>query len=195
VSNEKSLRAFLAIEPPANILREIGNIQNRLKGACPFDVRWVKPEGIHVTLKFFGNVSGEDIRAISGVVEKNTRTMAPLNLNVKKTGLFPSLKRPRVIWIGIEGDIPSLLLLQNSLEEGFTGCGFPKEERPFRPHLTIGRIKTTKYSGDTEKFWQSADGCEAGSFQASGLGLFKSDLTPQGALYTKLAWFPFLKGQ
>jgi RNA 2',3'-cyclic 3'-phosphodiesterase len=195
VSNEKSLRAFLAIEPPANILREIGNIQNRLKGACPFDVRWVKPEGIHVTLKFFGNVSGEDIRVISGVVEKNTNAMAPLNLNVKRTGLFPSLKRPRVIWIGIEGDIPSLLLLQNSLEEGFTGCGFPKEERPFRPHLTIGRIKTTKYSGDTEKFWQRVDDCEAGSFRASGLVLFKSDLTPQGALYTKLAWFPFLKGQ
>ncbi len=189
MSSDKKTRAFLAIEPPSEIRKEIANIQNRLKRSCPFDVRWVKPEGIHLTLKFFGDISEADIAAISGVAERNARTAAPLHFEVKNLGVFPSVKRPRVVWIGLAGDTSSLLDLQNKLEQGFYGCGFPKEERPFRPHLTMGRIKTPKASGDPEKFIQRDD-CDAGNFTAFGLSLIKSDLTPQGAVYTKLAWFP-----
>lgn len=191
MSSEKPIRAFLAIEPPAEIRKEIGNIQNSLKRLCPFDVRWVKPDGIHLTLKFFGNVSEEDIMAISRVVEENTAATSPLHLKVNKLGLFPSRKRPRVLWIGLGGDTPPLLIMQENLEQGFAGCGFTREERPFRLHLTIGRVKTPHISGDPEQFMAKADDWAAGSFIACGLGLFKSDLTPQGAVYTRLAWFPF----
>ena len=191
VNSEKSVRAFLAIEPPAEILKEIGKIQSRLKEACPFDIRWVKPEAMHLTLKFFGNVSEEEIIAISRVVEKHAAAFAPLQLEVKKLGLFPSLRRPKVLWIGLEGDITSLLVLLNKLEQGFEGCGFAKEERHFQPHLTMGRIKVPKCSGNQEQFMRDRGGCEAGSFLAGGLGLIKSDLTPRGAVYTRLAWFPF----
>ncbi|HLE19186.1 MAG TPA: RNA 2',3'-cyclic phosphodiesterase, partial [Syntrophales bacterium] len=152
MNSEKSVRAFLAIEPPAEILKEIGKIQSRLKEACPFDIRWVKPEAMHLTLKFFGNVSEEEIIAISRVVEKHTAAFAPLQLEVKKLGLFPSLRRPKVLWIGLEGDITSLLVLHNKLEQGFEECGFAKEERSFRPHLTLGRIKIPKCSGNPEHF-------------------------------------------
>ena len=191
MNDEKSIRAFLAIEPPAEIRQEIGDIQNSLKRRCPFDVRWVKPDGIHLTLKFFGSVSEEDIMAISRVVEENTAVASPLHLKVNKVGLFPSRRRPRVLWIGLGGDTPPLLVMQENLEQGFAGHGFAKEERPFRPHLTIGRVKTPHTSGDPEQFMANADDWAAGSFIAPGLGLFKSDLTPQGAVHTRLAWFPF----
>jgi RNA 2',3'-cyclic 3'-phosphodiesterase len=189
MKSEKNIRAFLAIEPPSEIRQQIANIQTRLKGSCPFDVRWVKPDGIHLTLKFFGDISEADIAAISEVAERNVRTAAPLHFEVKKLGVFPSLTRPRVVWIGLTGDTSFLLDLQKKLDQGFFDCGFQKEERPFRPHLTLGRIKTSKVPGDSEKFIQRDD-CDAGNFTASGLHLIKSDLTPQGAVYTKLAWFP-----
>lgn len=191
VNGEKSVRAFLAIEPPAEILKEIGKIQSSLKMACPFDVRWVKPEAMHLTLKFFGNVSEEAIIVISRIVEEHTAVFAPLQLEIKKLGLFPSLRRPKVLWLGLKGDITSLLVLHNKLEQGFEECGFAREGRSFQPHLTLGRIKIPKCSGNPEQFLRDGGGCEAGSFLAGGLGLIKSDLTPRGAVYTRLAWFPF----
>lgn len=191
MSSEKKIRAFLAIDPPAEVLREIGKIQQGLKKTCPFDVRWVNPEGMHLTLKFFGNVSEDDIIIISRIVGKNTTSRAPLQLEVKKLGLFPSLKRPKVLWIGLEGDIPPLLVLQKKLEDGLEEAGYAREGRPFRPHLTLGRIKMARCPGNPEQFMRDGGGCEAGSFLAGGLSLMKSDLTPRGAVYTRLGWFAF----
>ncbi|MDP2267843.1 MAG: RNA 2',3'-cyclic phosphodiesterase, partial [Deltaproteobacteria bacterium] len=127
MSNDKAVRAFLAIEPAAAIRQEIGNIQNRLKRSCPFDIRWLKPAGIHLTLKFFGNVSEEDIIALSRIVEQHGAMLAPLQLTVKKLGVFPSLQRPRVLWIGLEGETAPLSILQRNLEQGWADCGFAKE--------------------------------------------------------------------
>jgi len=191
VNSEKSVRAFLAIEPPAEILKEIGKIQGRLKEACPFDIRWVKPEAMHLTLKFFGNISESEIAAVSQVVGKHTADAVPLHLEAKTLGVFPSLKRPRVLWIGLQGDTAPLVSLQKNLERGFEDCGFAREERPLRPHLTLGRIKAVKEIVGLEKTIESGRDFAAGSFWAAGLALFKSDLTPRGAVYTKLAWFSF----
>ncbi|MDO8724091.1 MAG: RNA 2',3'-cyclic phosphodiesterase [Syntrophales bacterium] len=191
MNSEKSVRAFLAIEPPAEILKEIGDIQNRLKKSIAADVRWTRPEGIHLTLKFFGNISESEIAAVSQVVEKHTAAFAPLQLEVRTLGVFPSLKRPRVLWIGLQGDTAPLVSLQKNLERGFEDCGFAREERPLRPHLTLGRIKAVKETAGLEKTIESGRDFATGSFCAAGLALFKSDLTPQGAVYTKLAWFPF----
>ena len=191
MSNDKTIRTFLAIVPSAEVWQEIGNIQSRLKRSCPFDIRWLKPESIHLTLKFFGNVSGEDIIALSRVVEQHSAVLAPLKLIVKKLGVFPSLQRARVFWIGLEGETAPLSTLHKNLEQGWAAYGFAKEDRSFRPHLTIGRIKSSRLTGDPVKFMDQAGDWSAGSFRADGLVLFQSDLTPQGAVYTKLAWFPF----
>ncbi len=191
MGNGDALRIFLAVEPPAEILQEIGKIQERLQRSCPFEIRWVKPAGMHLTLKFFGYISAEEVLAITRVVEQFTPAVTPLHLEVKGLGVFPSLKRPRVLWIGLTGDVPPLVVLQKNLEEGFAGCGFPKEERRFQPHLTLGRIKSSRYTGDPEKFLQQHGTVAAGEFLAGGLSLFKSDLTSQGAVYTRLGWFPF----
>ena len=99
--------------------------------------------------------------------------------------------RPRVLWVGLEGDAAPLLSLQENLELGFASCGFAAEGRSFKPHLTLGRIKSSRYKGDPGTFMKLNKGMEAGNFVAGGLSLIKSDLTPMGAKYTELAWFPF----
>jgi 2'-5' RNA ligase len=191
MSNDRMIRAFLAITPAAEVLQEIGNLQSRLKPSCPFDIRWLKPENIHLTLKFFGSVSEEDIMVLARIVEQHSPVLAPLQLTVTKLGVFPSLQRPRVLWIGLEGETAPLSTLQQKLEQGWVACGFTKEDRPFQPHLTIGRIKSSRSAGDPVTFLAQAGDCSAGSFRADGLTLFQSDLTPRGAVYTQLAWFPF----
>ncbi len=189
--NEQAIRAFLAIEPPEEVRQALDNIQNDLKRSCPFDIRWVKPAAIHLTLKFLGDVTEKDVAALSPVAQECAARSAPLQLTVRKLGVFPSLTRPRVLWIGLEGDIQPLLVLQQNLEEGLAVCGFARETRPFQPHLTMGRIKSSRISGDPAKFLARGNDSSAGSFCARSLVLVKSDLLPQGAVYTELASFPF----
>jgi RNA 2',3'-cyclic 3'-phosphodiesterase len=188
---EGSIRAFLAIDPPAEVRRRIGEIQSELKRAVQGKIGWVRPEGIHLTLKFFGDIAVRDVAAISEAVREKTGPAAPLDFTVHRVGVFPDLRRPRVIWLGMEGDTERLAALQRALEGAFAEIGFPAEDRPFRAHLTLGRIKTT--TGLTGLAKAVADGREtgAGSFRAGGLILFRSELHPSGARYTRLAEFPF----
>ena len=188
---EKSIRAFLAIDPPEEILSEIAAIQNRLQRMIQGDIRWVRPEGIHLTLKFFGSVAADRIAGITGVIEENVKTACHLDLTVRRIGLFPDLKRPRVVWLGTEGDVEKLLALQRKLDEGFQSLGFKREDRPFRAHLTLGRIKTPKEITGLAKALESCGDMTAGQFLATSLCLFRSELKPSGAVYTKLAEFPF----
>jgi 2'-5' RNA ligase len=191
MSDEKAIRAFLAVDPPQEIFNGIIKIQERLRKAIQGDIRWVRPEGIHLTLKFFGYVYESDIANISHVVKNNVANMKALMLNVTNLGAFPSVNRPRVLWLGIDGDTDALINLQTEIDAGFQDYGFKKEDRPFRPHLTLARIKEPKgLVGLAETVTKNEDYI-AGSFTVSGLTLFKSDLKPTGAIYTKLAHFPF----
>lgn len=191
MGSDKTIRAFLAIAPAADVLLAIGKIQDRLKHACPFDIGWLKPEHIHLTLKFFGNVSEDEITTLARIVEQHSSALPPLQLTVKKLGVFPSWQRPRVLWMGLEGDTAPLAMIQQKLEQGWQACGFSREDRSFRPHLTIGRIKSVRREGDPCTFMAQAGDWSAGGFRADGLTLIQSVLTPQGPLYTQLAWFPF----
>jgi 2'-5' RNA ligase len=191
MSDEKAIRAFLAVDPPEEIFNEIIKIQERLRKAIQGDIRWVRPEGIHLTLKFFGYVYESDIANISHVVKNNVASMKELMLNVRNIGAFPTVSRPRVLWLGIDGDTDALIGLQAEIDTGFHEYGFKKEDRPFRPHLTLARIKEPKGLIGLAETLKKNEGYVAGSFTVSGLTLFKSDLKPMGAIYTKLAYFPF----
>ncbi len=191
MSDEKAIRAFLAIDPPEEIFKEIIKIQERLRKAIQGDIRWVRPEGIHLTLKFFGYVYESDIENISRVVKDGVANMKALLLNVRNIGAFPSVNRPRVLWLGIDGDTDALITLQAEIDAGFQEYGFKKEVRPFRPHLTLARIKEPKGLVGLAEAVKKNEDYIAGSFTVTGLTLFKSDLKPTGAIYTKLAHFPF----
>jgi 2'-5' RNA ligase len=191
VTNERTIRSFLALDPPEEILREIGRIQDRLKKIIQGDVRWVRPEGIHLTLKFFGDISEIAVVEISAVAGKAAAAVGTFELAIGGAGIFPDMKRPRIIWLGMNGDVARLVTFQKELEHALQEFGFPREERPFRPHLTLGRIKSAKGVTGLAEALRKGETYTAGRFTASGLGLFKSDLTPRGAIYTRLAGYPF----
>jgi 2'-5' RNA ligase len=143
-----------------------------------------------LTLKFFGDISAADSENIGKAVKKQAACMAPLLLKVGKMGVFPDWRRPRVLWLGITGDTERLTELQNKLEADFELLGFARENRPFRAHLTLGRIKALLDAAQIGEAMKKYAGFTTGEFLTAELILFQSKLTPQGAIYTKLATVP-----
>jgi 2'-5' RNA ligase len=179
------IRSFLAIELPRTILKKIEEVQRDLKSSRA-DVRWVSPEKIHITLKFFGNVDESQIDPIVKSIEGPARTHSPFSVAVHGMGAFPYFKSPRVIWTGLVEGKGVLLSLQKELEKELERVGFKPEERPFQPHLTLGRVKSNRGKdelvGRMEKFREET----FGEFQVERLILFRSDLKPSGPIYTSL---------
>jgi 2'-5' RNA ligase len=191
MNDVKNIRAFLAIDPPAAVRDGIAAIQNRLRKVLTGDIRWTNPTGIHLTLKFFGNISEDDMDTIAAVVGPIAAGLTPLPLDIGTAGFFPDAKRPRILWLGTGGDVNRLVALQASIEDGLAVRGFPKEERSFRPHLTIARIKSPKGLTGASRLAETRSDYRAGSFTAEGVSLFQSTLTPRGAVYTELAKYHF----
>ncbi len=187
---EKNIRAFLAVEPPEEILQAVIRLQEKLKQEISGRLSWTRPGGQHLTLKFFGDVSTGDVDSIGRVVQNRLPSGAALNLKIEKLGVFPDARKPRVLWCGTSGDVEKLAAMQKQLDADFTGIGFPKEDRPFRAHLTLARIKDPRAAVGIDKALQKYRDFSTGVFFVRELILFQSKLTPQGALYTRLATFP-----
>ncbi|MCK4534337.1 MAG: RNA 2',3'-cyclic phosphodiesterase [Syntrophobacterales bacterium] len=191
MNDRKPVRIFLAIELPPGIKYLIEGIKEKLMPALK-GIRWTRPEGMHLTLKFFGDVSQDDVVRISEVVERNVRDIAPMGLNVGSPGGFPSLKKPRVLWLGIGGDVQRLEVLQAAIERDLEECGFPGEKRSFKPHLTLGRARShVRIISGAEALIGEIEELGVFRFDARELILFESELKPGGAVYRKLATFPF----
>ncbi len=187
----EKVRAFLAIDPPEGVIRKIAVIQDALKKDIRGSIGWVRPEGIHLTLKFFGDIDREEIGTISGVVAGHAAAVPALKLDIQGLGVFPNARRPRVLWVGVGGETAKLLGLQQAIDGEFEARGFKREDRPFRAHLTLARIRSPQGLAGIDRMLAEKRNESAGSFEAKGLTLFKSDLTPRGAIYTVLADFPF----
>ncbi len=179
------LRTFLAIELPESILKRIGEVQRDLKSSRA-DVRWASPENIHLTLKFFGNIEESEIDSIVKSIEEPVRTTSPIFITVRGMGAFPGLKNPRVIWVGLHDERKVLVSLQKRLEGELEKIGFPPEGRPFRPHLTLGRTRSNRGKDELVKGMERYREEEFGNFQVEKVVLFKSDLKPEGPIYTAL---------
>ena len=187
---EKNIRAFLAIEPPEDILQAMSHLQEKLKREVSGRIIWTRPEGRHLTLKFFGDVSMEDVEKISAAVQNRVASGLSLNLKIEKLGVFPDTRKPRVLWCDTAVDVAQLSVLQKQLDSDFEALGFPKEDRFFRAHLTLARIKDPRGVSGIGEALAKHGAFAAGEFVCRELVLFQSRLTPQGAIYTKLAVFP-----
>jgi len=187
------VRSFLAVELPPHILSQIGKIQDRLR-ACRAQVRWVRVEQIHLTLKFFGNIEEKQIPEISSVVKEISARKSPFSVWVKGLGAFPTIRNPRVIWLGLHGWEENLSPLQREIETRLEALGFVPEERPYRPHLTIGRVKSLKDKGDLVDLIGKDRDVDLGPLVVDRIVLFRSDLRPTGPIYTPLTIREFTGG-
>ena len=187
--SEKNIRAFLAIDPPEDILQAMSRLQEKLKREIGGRISWTKPQGQHLTLKFFGDISTEDVNNICSAVQNRVTSESSLNLKIEKLGVFPDFRRPRVLWCGVTDDTEKLSVLQKQLDSDFAGIGFPGEDRPFQAHLTLGRIKDSRGLTGINEALIKYSAFAAGEFNCTELILFQSRLSPQGAVYTKLAEF------
>jgi 2'-5' RNA ligase len=183
------IRAFLALDPSPEVLKRIINMQGTLKKMIPHGVRWVNPDGIHLTLKFLGNIFPSNQESIESILPEIVSAHPAFSLSAGRIGVFPGLSKPRVIWVGIGGETRGLFALQKDIEEALLTIGFPKEDRPFRAHLTLGRVKSPRALQGIETAIAQEQSFDAGLFPAKEVLFIKSDLTPAGAIYTNLAVF------
>ena len=190
MTSENMMRTFLALDPPPEILRKIITMQDTLKKQIPRGVRWVNPDGIHLTLKFLGNIFPSHRDGIQSLLPEIVGAHSAFTLSAGRIDVFPGIAKPRVIWVGIGGETRSLFALQQDIEEALESIGFPRENRPFRAHLTLGRVKNPRACQGMETVIAQGQGFVAGRFKAAKLLFIKSTLTPTGAIYSHLANFP-----
>ncbi|MCP4109934.1 MAG: RNA 2',3'-cyclic phosphodiesterase [Desulfobacteraceae bacterium] len=179
------MRTFIAFNLQEHIISHIRTVQNSMK-SHEFKASWVRPENIHLTLKFLGNINEADVEKIGRKISDSASEYSPISLAAKGVGVFPGIKRPRVIWIGLKGQTDILIELQKKLDENLEQIGFPRENRPFKAHLTLARIRGHIDSKKLLDAIKEIGDFESETFIAGNLTLFKSDLKPTGAVYTKL---------
>ena len=179
------VRTFLAIDLPNILLKILEDHQGRWKSAKA-DVRWVIPSSMHLTLKFLGEIPQSSVEQVIAVCKELCCQHRGFHLKLNGTGTFPNLKRPRILWVGIGGSTHRLCELQDSIETALGKMGFPQEKRGFSPHMTVGRIRSSRrLSGLLELFLK--DEIVSKPFVVQGVTVYKSQLTPRGPIYHPMA--------
>jgi 2'-5' RNA ligase len=181
-------RSFIAIELPDELRQGLGRLQARLKSQP--SIKWVHPDSIHLTLKFLGNIDVESIGEITGAMEEASRGVSPFRLEVSGLGVFPNPRQVRVAWVGLEGDVDSLALLQRQLETRLAHLGFTPESRPFTAHLTLARVRDGASAEERQEFGQAIISARLDmeyAIEVSAISLMRSQLTRQGAIYSRIS--------
>ncbi|GAB4576388.1 MAG: RNA 2',3'-cyclic phosphodiesterase [Anaerolineae bacterium] len=186
------LRLFIALELPDHVLQALQTLQSRLRQQPGGQaVRWVRPEGIHLTLKFLGEVPARQEADITRAMEAAALGHTALALQAMGVGCFPNPRKPRVIWVGLAGDLARLNALQGAVERALNPLGFPPEKRGFSPHLTLGRTRRDARPDAIRALSALVTGVQVESplaeWEAASVSLIRSELRPDGARYTRLA--------
>jgi 2'-5' RNA ligase len=186
------MRSFLAFELPPEIREQIGEIFRELrKSRLP--ARWVREGNIHLTIVFLGSVKENVVEELKETVGSVVRGFAVFTVRLSGVGVFPGFRKPRVFWIGLDGDIEGLSRLRDELQEALTAFGIQKEKRPFRAHLTLGRFKDRlDDDGELKQILDRYHDITSKPCSLDELVLFKSDLKPSGPVYTKMASWPLI---
>ena len=173
------IRTFIAIPLSDTIRRTIGKVQRELAETLS-DIRWVRPETIHLTLAFLGDISQESLDKIGNSMLSIGRSFTPFEVRIGDLGAFPSRSRPRVIWIGVER-CPPLMELQAALVETLADLGLPGEDRPYTPHLTLGRSR--RLDPTAGRILETRADLPIGSLAVDRMVLFESRLQAGGAVH------------
>ncbi len=204
------IRTFLAVELPASLKQALAQVQadvrNRVSQELPpaMRIQWVRPDSIHLTVKFLGDIPEDHVAALQTVVGDALRSLPPFSIDVAGLGLFPDLRAPRVLWLGLsspsrEGSPTTALFhLAATVEHCVEGLGYPPESRPFNPHLTLARIKegAKEVGRALARIGLLGGDVQPGHLDVRTVALMQSELRPSGSVYTKLWEVPLgLAGQ
>ena len=189
------LRAFIALEIPSEIQMKVHQETNTLRKGIDSLVRWVPTHNMHLTLKFLGDISPNNLEFLMQMLRREAEAIHCFAIHLAGLGSFPSLKRPRVIYVGIQA--PSALeVLQRGIESASRRLGYETEERPFSAHLTLGRVKQNISAVDQQKIRRALENTQVdllGTARVDSVHLYKSELNPGGSIYTRLYSAPLKK--
>jgi 2'-5' RNA ligase len=186
----EQVRCFVAIKLPEEIKAALSQLQAELKSGSQSPVKWVDPYSIHLTLKFLGNVNRDMTSQITEAMGEAAPGVSPFHLEIKGLGVFPNPRRVQVIWVGVGGEVESLLKLQKGIESALEGLGFAPEARAFTPHLTLGRVRERASPDERQRLGEliASTKSEAGyTFKVNSVSLMRSQLTREGAIYSQLS--------
>jgi len=195
---DESIRAFIAAELPQELKGQLKKFQAGLKQPNLGSVKWADAESTHLTFKFLGNIEAKSVARIRDVLDEVGRQATPFNLMTGITGCFPNVKNARVYWLGLDGDMEKLRKFQKDIDVAVGRLGFAVDDRPFRAHLTLARLREGDSDTDRSKFLeliQAAEFKPVCAFKVDRIFLMRSRLTPQGAVYSHLAEFMLNSGQ
>jgi 2'-5' RNA ligase len=185
------IRSFVAIELPDEARTALSDLQGSLKAQVPpKTVRWVRPESIHLTLQFLGDVAPSQIEAIADALRGTCANQPPFMCQLRELGVFPNPRRPRIVWIGVTEPSGALKALQKKVTLALEPLGFEPERRPFTPHLTVGRADRRASRPELTQLGELITHSSVGTIaqiSVQHVTLMKSDLRPTGAVYTPLA--------
>jgi 2'-5' RNA ligase len=188
---DELLRTFIAIELAEPLRIALRGVQEQLKRQTPpGSVRWVGPDGIHLTLKFLGDTPRSRVPEIETALQAACAGLEPFEFSVEGRGCFPSFRRPRVVWVAVRDKSGVLTRLQGAVERTVAPLGWPTEERSFSPHLTLGRVTKGVDDRTIAAVGQAVEKCvveQIGLQRATAVSLMQSDLRPTGAVYSRLS--------
>lgn len=186
------VRLFVACEVPDDVKDSIGTLITDLRSRSGIAVRWIRPEGVHVTLKFLGEVPVKQLPAIKLAIQEAVVGHAPFELEFSNIGTFGGREGLRIMWVGIAGDVLRLEALVRAVNAALAVVGFEPERRPFRPHLTLGRVRDEVGTRERAEIEVQVGKTEVpqSSWRTAQVSLMRSRLTTSGAVYEVLATFP-----
>lgn len=191
---DEILRTFIAIELDETLRSAIARMQGKFKRLAPSgSVKWVAPEGIHLTLKFLGDTPASRLDEIAAVLRVACAPCAPFEFSVEGRGCFPNTRRPRVVWVAVRDKGQTLARLQTAVERHVAPMGWPTEERGFSPHLTLGRVSKNAGPAEAAAVGQMIEKSVVegiGVQRVTAVNLIQSELRPTGAVYTTLVSVP-----
>ena len=193
----ETLRAFVAIELPDQTKSALAKLIEELRRADVRGVRPVRPDGIHLTLKFLGDIGEDLVQPVVNAISPIARAHRPFKLRLGSPGAFPRGNSPRVLWVGIEGDLTALLDLQRQIEGALASLGFARDSREFSPHLTVARFNNSASLRDRLRAGQALFSAHIDSLLGTNVDrvtLMQSTLLPSGAVYRPIASLQLGKG-
>ena len=181
---EKQIRSFIAIPVPDEGIQALQAVIHDFDAEIGRHMRWVRPEGIHLTLKFMGNIPAGMVDRVLADLPTVTAKFSPFKVGISGFGAFPNLRQPRVLWAGLDGDLAILASMQLAVDDAVGNLGLPKEQRDFSPHLTLGRVRREVTDGQLRKIGEvvsAANLADSPSWTASAVNLMRTELDPAGS--------------